>query len=197
MRKARAVFIAVFLLGICAGLSFSAYAGTNHSQSEAVAWIRAQEGSTYAGDFGYQCVDLVRAYYSYLGQAAPYGNANAYLSGSAQFTPGGWTAHYGTNGIQPGDITVWTGGENGHVALVVEVGASSCTVMQQNGDGNGHLRTEASKGHYGTQYFSGITGYIHPDFGAISTATITVSDRTYTGKALTPAQMSIWFPSGC
>lgn len=43
MRKSRTVLIAVFLLSICAGLSFSAYAGTNHSQSEAVSWISARK----------------------------------------------------------------------------------------------------------------------------------------------------------
>ena len=168
MKKLLAITLTLaMMLSLMSVANFTVSAGTGgHSQADAVAWIRNQEGSTYAGSYGYQCVDLVREYYAYLGQAKPTGNANTYLNDSNGHKPSGWTIHYGTSGIQPGDITVWTGDENGHVAIVVEVGSNSCTVMQQNADGHGDQRTEASKGHYGTQYFSRISGYIHPDFPA-------------------------------
>lgn len=137
-----------------------------HTQEDAVAWAENQEGSTYAGNYGYQCVDLIREYYAYLGQERPTGNADDYLNDRKGHKPDGWEIHYGSDGIQPGDILVWTGGENGHVAIVVETGSYSCTVMQQNADGNGDRMTDGSKGSFGTWSYSKISGYIHPDFAS-------------------------------
>ncbi len=155
----------VMIFGAFVAMPITANASTGgHTQAEAVQWVCNQEGNYFDSNWGYQCVNLIRAYYGYLGVPLPTGNANTYLSDSQNHKPAGWTINWGTGGLQPGDITVWDGGQYGHVAIVVELNSSYCTVMQQNGDGNGYNRTEASKCHYGKQYYSGITGYIHPDF---------------------------------
>ena len=66
MKKFRAFFIAITLLFMCGGISFSVYAGVNHSQSEAVAWISARKAEGWAQDYDKdtftsvpQCVDLI------------------------------------------------------------------------------------------------------------------------------------------
>ena len=56
----------ITLLFMCGGISFSVYAGANHSQSEAVAWISARKAEGWAQDYDKdtftsvpQCVDLI------------------------------------------------------------------------------------------------------------------------------------------
>ena len=157
----------IMLLSVFTGLSFEAVASTGgHTQAEAVAWALNQEGVGFDGQYGYQCVNLVREYYAYLGQTRPTGNANTYLQDSNYHKPAGWTIHTGTAGMQPGDIMVYNGGTWGHVAIVVAMHDTYCDVMQQNADNKGEYRTEASKTHKGTRKYSEITGYIHPDFSA-------------------------------
>ena len=140
---------------------------TAHTQSEAVQWAWNQEGNTYDlhNGYGYQCVNLIRAYYEYLGVPLPSGNADSYLGDYNNHKPDGWTINWGTSGMQAGDIMVYTGKPYGHVAIVLEIHDSYCEIMQQNADGLGDKYTEASKCHSGTRYYSSISGYIHPDFG--------------------------------
>ncbi len=140
-------------------------AGTNGiTQSQAVAWARNQVGSTYERNYGYQCVDLIRAYYDYLGQEMPTGNANEYLNNTKGHCPSGWTIHFGSSGIQPGDVMVYTGGSYGHVGIVIENRTTCCYIMNQNGDGNGDKKTAGSKGSYQEWSWNKVSGYIHPDF---------------------------------
>ena len=125
-----------------------AYAGTNgHSQAEAVAWANSQIGVSYG-----QCVNFVRAYYEYLGQKGPTGSANQYNNGG-QYTPDGW---YYQSSPQPGDIAVWTGGTDGHVAVVIEVRGSNMVCAESNYLYNAKVTSNVHSIDAQT--------YIHPDF---------------------------------
>ena len=72
-----------------------AYASTAHSQAEAVAWAKARANEGWCVDvdnaYGCQCVDLVIAYYDYLGVRRSSGNACDYASNSL---PSGWSRVY-------------------------------------------------------------------------------------------------------
>lgn len=113
----------------------------SHNQQEAVAWAKAQIGKSidtdgYPSWQKYQCVDLVNAYYQYLGVPTPSGNAEAYRYKNV---PNGWTRVYGD--YQPGDIAVWkpnytygyySSGEYGHVAIVTSADSNWIYVVNQN-----------------------------------------------------------------
>ena len=87
---------------------------TQVSAAEAVSWVRSLEGQgiDFDGNAGNQCVDLIKAYYNYLGETAPRGNANTYAYNEI---PDGWERIEGAE-PQVGDILVYTGGAYGHVA---------------------------------------------------------------------------------
>ena len=136
-----------------------------HTQAEAVAWARNQVGSEYRLYLGNQCVELVKAYYAYLGQTKPSGDAKTYLKKeNGHDANGQWTIKTGTSGIQPGDIMVIVNDKNGHVAIVLEVNSSSCKVIEQNANGKAWSDNDEGKGSIGYYKFSSISGYIHPDF---------------------------------
>ncbi len=88
------------------------------TQIEALQWVKSQLGNSIDvdGAYGAQCVDLIKAYYSYLGVSPASGNGCDYAWNAL---PSGWTRIQG--GIpQPGDILVY--GESssnpyGHVAI--------------------------------------------------------------------------------
>lgn len=120
---------------------------TAHNQSEAVAWARGQIGRSidtdnYPPGQVYQCVDLVKAYYQYLGASTPSGNAEAYRY---QNLPSGWTRVYGN--YRPGDIAVWKPnykygyymtGATGHVGIITSTDATGVYVVNQNFSGITH-----------------------------------------------------------
>ena len=86
-----------------------------YSASDAVAWVKSLEGQgiDYDGAYGNQCVDLIKAYYDFLGVTPVSGNANTYTYNSL---PAGWQRIEDAT-PQPGDILVYTGGSYGHVAI--------------------------------------------------------------------------------
>ena len=133
-----------------------------HTRDQAVSWANSQVGKAldYDGAYGAQCVDLVYYYYTYLGQAAPGGNANQFGNGG-RYTPSGW---YYASSPQPGDIAVWTGGQYGHVGIVVQVSGSRMLIVEQNYAGK----------MYGTSNWHNIDAqkYIRPDFAS---PTVTVN----------------------
>ena len=112
-----------------------------HNQQEALAWAKAQIGKSidtdgYPAEQKYQCVDLVKAYYQYLGVSTPSGNAEAYRYKNV---PNGWSRVYGN--YQPGDIAVWkpnytygyySSGAYGHVAIVTSADSNWVYVVNQN-----------------------------------------------------------------
>ena len=88
------------------------------TQTEALQWVKAQIGKSIDADGvnGAQCVDLIKAYYSYLGVSPASGNGCDYAWNSL---PSGWTRIQGGT-PQPGDILVYgeaVSGDCGHVAI--------------------------------------------------------------------------------
>ena len=87
----------------------------NITQSEALEWLHNAVGVSidFDGAYGAQCVDLLKAYYDYLGVGAQHGNAQDYRS---NFLPEGWQRIEGAVPM-PGDILIYVGGTYGHVAV--------------------------------------------------------------------------------
>ena len=85
------------------------------SQGEALEWLHNAVGVSidFDGAYGAQCVDLLKAYYDYLGVGAQHGNAQDYRS---NFLPQGWQRIEGAEPM-PGDILIYIGGTYGHVAV--------------------------------------------------------------------------------
>ncbi len=87
-------------------MSVSTGASTAHSQAEAVEWAKARANEAWCldvdGCYGCQCVDLILAYYDYLGVSRSHGNACDYAGNAL---PVGWIRVY--SDPQPGDIIVW------------------------------------------------------------------------------------------
>ena len=159
--KSRAL---VIFLVLCFFLTLSpvpANAGTNHTQSEAVAWIQARRNEKWAQDYdgayGPQCVDLIFYYFDYLVGYHLGGYAYAFVGRND--LPSGWTYRASPS---PGDIAVW--GANvgiadwtGHVALVEWVGSDTFGYVDVNGN--------TGKGGFGSISISNPSTFIHPDFG--------------------------------
>ena len=131
------------------------FAQTNGMSAEdAVAWVRSLEGQgiDFDGSYGNQCVDLIKAYYNYLGETAPRGNAYDYAYNAL---PDGWERIQGAD-PQPGDILVYTGGSYGHVAICTGENES----YHQNWGGSYVQCVNGSCYSTGNEYW----GVIRPDF---------------------------------
>ena len=162
------------LAGIDGLVTMKASAATNHSQSEAVEWIKARGNENWWQDvdnaYGCQCVDLIMAYYRYLIGYNVWGNAKDYLSTSK--LPSGW---YMDTTPSPGAIIVWGGntwtgqwttGSNGHVGLVYSVSGSNVYTVETNTGGtNGYGTAAAAK--FRTRVNCNAK-FIHPDFSGSS-----------------------------
>lgn len=118
-RLIRCLFVILLIINslviIMPNIKVGAY--SSHTQQEALNWVRNQvgKGIDYDGIYGNQCVDLIKAYYAYLGVSPVGGNGSDYTSNSL---PSGWQRIKGAS-PKPGDILVYTGGYNnyGHVAI--------------------------------------------------------------------------------
>ena len=138
----------------------NAGAYTSHSRDEAVAWAKSQIGSyiDVDGAYGAQCVDLIKAYYKYLGVSPVLGNGCDYSHNSL---PNGWTRIQNTPTFvpDPGDIVVWTdaGWKNGHVAIFLSGNTSSFTSIDQNWPQGSAVKEVSHNYKY-------VWGVIRPDF---------------------------------
>lgn len=156
------VFLAMLMVvSILPSGLITATATTTHNQNEAVDWARwrVKNPIDWDGCYGVQCVDLIAAYYSYLGTITPGGNGCDY---SWNKLPSGWQRIKYYEGFvpQPGDIAVWTYSTSkyGHVAVIISANISSMYVAEQLG--STHTGREHSYSYsYGTFY-----GVIRPDF---------------------------------
>ena len=142
----------------------NAEAYTSHSRDEAVAWARSKIGSKidmdgYPTSNPYQCVDLIMAYYQYLGVSRVSGNGCDYSHNSL---PSGWTRIQNTASFvpNPGDIVVWTdeGWKNGHVAIFLSGNTSNFTSIDQNWPQGSEVKEVY---HSSYKY---VWGVIRPDF---------------------------------
>lgn len=128
--KAKSILSLLFcmLLSFTLAKSVNAYAATGErTQEEAVAWARTQgeNRQPFDGAYGIQCVNLIRAYYSFLGQEPVLGSGYNYVD---NYLPEGWERIDYTPGFvpEPGDVMVWAKNQgiarsDGHVAIVLSI----------------------------------------------------------------------------
>ncbi len=141
------------------------------TREAAVSWMQSQVGKQIETDgaYYYQCVDLIQAYYQYLGVSRVSGNGKDYAWNSL---PDGWQRIEGAS-PQPGDILVYTTGQWGHVALY----ESDYATYHQNY--NGHSYVEKITSHY-QSCRGGYWGVIRPDFQAtVAPSNATISKNQY------------------
>ncbi|MEI3220294.1 MAG: hypothetical protein V8S08_12590 [Lachnoclostridium sp.] len=90
-RKFKKILAAVIM--ICITLTIvpqSSIVAKAASADEAISWVQSQVGKAidYDGVYGAQCVDLIKAYYHYLGVSPVGGNGCDYATNAL---PAGWT----------------------------------------------------------------------------------------------------------
>lgn len=113
--KKRVLSLVLAVILIVGLLPTAAFASTNgKTADDAINWVRSLNGQTVGSG---ECVALIVAYYSYLGQTSPGGNGADYSW--KEPLPAGWQR---LKNVQPqkGDILVYSGnGANpaGHVAI--------------------------------------------------------------------------------
>lgn len=150
------VFVTCALL-----LCSTAFAATAHSVDDAINWCYSQIGVSidtdgFPYDQPYQCVDLIKAYYQYLGVSPVSGNGEDYAWNAL---PSGWTRVQGGT-PQRGDILVYSESSSniyGHVAIF----ESTYSTFHQNMDGKFYVdRFSYAYNGISNPYW----GYIRPDF---------------------------------
>lgn len=125
----------VIVLSSFSCLTITSASAVSKTRDDAVNWANSQIGNyiDVDGAYGNQCVDLIMAYYQYLGVSRVSGNGCDYAYNSL---PDGWTRIQNTPDFvpQPGDIVVWTdaGWKNGHVAIFLSGDTSSFVSIDQN-----------------------------------------------------------------
>lgn len=201
-KKISSVFLTLAIVITSLPIVSTNVEATNRTINDAVSWIkaRADEGWNVDvdGEHGCQCVDLIYAYYEYLGYARCGGSAYQYAYGSFGIPSGsGW---YKDTTPSPGAIIVWPGytytgswttREYGHIGLVYAVSGSAVYTVESNVDNGGSIYGGPAR--YRTRYPQNAI-YIHPDFpGTVSPSPIeyeTIQPSTYfiisksDGKAL-------------
>ena len=112
--KKRVLSLVLAVILIVGLLPTAAFASTNgKTADDAINWVRSLNGQPVGSG---ECVALIKAYYSYLGQTSPGGNGVDYWYNAL---PAGWTRIPNAQ-PQKGDILVYGGNsENkyGHVAI--------------------------------------------------------------------------------
>ena len=112
--KRRVLCLILAVIMVASLLPTAAFASTNgKTADDAINWVRSLNGQPVGSG---ECVALIVAYYSYLGQTSPGGNGADY---SWNQLPAGWQRLQNAQ-PQKGDILVYGGnGENpyGHVAI--------------------------------------------------------------------------------
>ena len=155
--KRRVLCLILAVIMVACLLPTAAFASTNgKTADDAINWVRSLEGQPVGSG---ECVALIKAYYSYLGQTSPGGNGADY---SWNQLPAGW---HRLQNAQPqkGDILVYSGnGENpyGHVAIY----ESDYSTWHQN------FASQRKVVHVTNIRYNGFTnpywGVIRPDFGS-------------------------------
>ncbi len=185
--KKRILSTLLAVLMVMTLVPFSASAATNgHTAQEALTWVRSQLGKSldydgYPSDQPYQCVDLIKFYYDYLGCASyARGNGADYASNTL---PSGWVRYKGAQ-PQAGDILVYGGNSSnpyGHVAIY----ESDYVTYHQNFGGNLYVVKFTGKYNSCRNPYWGV---IRPDFGS-SAATASWEGPTVTQITETNARL--------
>ena len=112
--KKRVLSLVLAVILIVGLLPTAAFASTNgKTADDAINWVKSKNGQTVGSG---ECVALIYAYYSYLGQTSPGGNGADY---SWNQLPAGWQRLPNAQ-PQKGDILVYSGNaanKYGHVAI--------------------------------------------------------------------------------
>ena len=112
--KRRVLCLILAVIMVACLLPTAAFASTNgKTADDAINWVRSLNGQTVGSG---ECVALIKAYYSYLGQTSPGGDGKDY---SWNQLPAGWTRIQNAQ-PQKGDILVYSGNNKnpyGHVAI--------------------------------------------------------------------------------
>ena len=151
----------------------------------AITWVRSKlgKGIDYDKAYGNQCVDLTKAYYAYLGQAAQRGNGADYTYNAL---PSGWTR---IKGAQPkkGDVLVYTGGYGGygHVAIY----ESDYSSYHQNW--NGHSYVERVTSYFKNAGSVKYWGVVRPDFSTVSGTVKSTKNVLVTGVSINKSSISL------
>ena len=155
--KRRVLCLILAVIMVACLLPTAAFASTNgKTADDAINWVRSLNGQTVGSG---ECVALIVAYYSYLGQTSPGGNGADY---SWNQLPAGWQRLQNAQ-PQKGDILVYSGnGENpyGHVAIY----ESDYSTWHQN------FASQRKVVHVTNIRYNGFTnpywGVIRPDFSS-------------------------------
>ena len=155
--KRRVLCLILAVIMVACLLPTAAFASTNgKTADDAINWVRSLNGQTVGSG---ECVALIKAYYSYLGQTSPGGNGADY---SWNQLPAGWQRLQNAQ-PQKGDILVYSGnGENpyGHVAIY----ESDYSTWHQN------FASQRKVVHVTNIRYNGFTnpywGVIRPDFSS-------------------------------
>ena len=156
--KKRVLSLVLAVILIVGLLPTAAFAATNgKTADDAINWVRSLNGQTVGSG---ECVALIVAYYSYLGQTSPGGNGADYSW--KEPLPAGWQR---LKNVQPqkGDILVYSGnGANpaGHVAIY----ESDYSTWHQN-FGSARCVTHVTQYKY-NEFKNPYWGVIRPDFGS-------------------------------
>ena len=155
--KRRVLCLILAVIMVACLLPTAAFASTNgKTADDAINWVRSLNGQPVGSG---ECVALIKAYYSYLGQTSPGGNGADY---SWNQLPAGWQR---LQNVQPqkGDILVYSGnGANpyGHVAIY----ESDYSTWHQN------FASQRKVVHVTNIRYNGFDnpywGVIRPDFGS-------------------------------
>lgn len=156
--KKRVLSLVLAVILIVGLLPTAAFAATNgKTADDAINWVRSLNGQTVGSG---ECVALIVAYYSYLGQTSPGGNGADYSW--KEPLPAGWQR---LKNVQPqkGDILVYSGnGANpaGHVAIY----ESDYSTWHQN-FGSARCVTHVTQYKY-NEFKNPYWGVIRPDFSS-------------------------------
>ena len=151
-----------FTLSIICGAK-NAYA-TSRTPDDAISWLYSVSGQAidWDGVYGAQCVDLIKAYYNYLGVSPVTGNGKDYATNAL---PSGWTRVQGGT-PQKGDILVYgasSSNQYGHVAIY-----ESETVTWHQNFGNAQYVIRKTGLRY-TGMTNPYWGYIRPNWNVNGT----------------------------
>ena len=155
--KKRVLSLVLAVILIVGLLPTAAFASTNgKTADDAINWVRSLNGQPVGSG---ECVALIKAYYSYLGQTSPGGNGVDY---SWNQLPAGWQRLQNAQ-PQKGDILVYSGnGANpyGHVAIY----ESDSITWHQNFAGQRKVVRVTNIRYNG--FDNPYWGVIRPDFGS-------------------------------
>ena len=155
--KKRVLSLVLAVILIVGLLPTAAFASTNgKTADDAINWVRSLNGQPVGSG---ECVALIKAYYSYLGQTSPGGNGADY---SWNQLPAGWQRLQNAQ-PQKGDILVYSGNNAnpyGHVAIY----ESDYSTWHQN------FASQRKVVHVTNIRYNGFDnpywGVIRPDFGS-------------------------------